>query len=156
MTRVLIPSDRVAVVGAIKPDAHVAAAYTSGWVPAKNFARFMAIFGWGTLGAGATIAGIIQQATDSSGTGAKAVTGAAITTATQAVSPADDEQQAIINLNTEDLDTANGFDYIRLSMTVGVNTSDAMAILLGLDPRYGPASDNDASTVKEIVTVGTA
>lgn len=153
MTRVLIPSDRAAVVGAIKPDAHVAATYTSGWIAAKDFARFMAIVMWGSLGAAATLNAKFQQATDSSGSGAKDITGAAITAVTQAVSPADDEQQAIINLDTAELDTANSFDYVRLSMTIGVATSDAGAVVLGFDPRYGPASDNDASSVKEIVSV---
>lgn len=143
------PSDQVAVVGNIDPDAYAAGTVTTGWVSAKNFDAFMAIVQAGDLGASATLDAKLEQATDGSGTGAKDITGKAITQLTKAGS--DDNKQAVINLRTEELDVTNGFDFVRLSMTVATATSDAGGILLGMVARYGPASDNDASTVDEIV-----
>lgn len=146
-----LPSDMIAVVGSIDPDANAAATYTTGWVSMADFAWVMAIIQAGTLGASATLDAKLEQATDGSGTGAKDVTGSAITQLTKAGS--DDDKQAIIQCCGEDLDLANGFDYVRLSMTVGTATSDCGAVLLGYGARYAPASDSDAATVDEIVTV---
>lgn len=145
-----IPSDRLAVVGSIDPDAYTASTVTSGWIAAANFERFMAVVMAGTLGSSATLDAKLEQASDGSGTGAKDVTGKAIAQLTQAGT--DSDKQAVINLNAEELDIDNGFTHFRLSMTVGTATSDAGAIVIALDPRYAPASDNDAASVDEIVT----
>ena len=83
------------------------------------------------------------------GTGAKDITGKAITQLTQAGT--DSNKQAIINLHRDELDLANSYTHVRLSHTVATATSDSAAILLGFDPRYNTASDNDAATVDEIV-----
>jgi len=104
----------------------------------------------GTLGSSATLAAKLEQASDSGGTGAKDITGAAITTMTQAGTDQSDTQ-AVINCRAEQLDLANGFSHVRLSMTVAVATSDAAGILLGGNARYGPASDNDLASVGEII-----
>jgi hypothetical protein len=149
--KTLPPSDRVAVVGVIDPDANGAATYTTDWISMSDFQSLMGVVMAGTLGASATLDAKFEQASDSSGTGAKDVTSAAITQLTQAGT--DSDKQAVINLNAEDLDLANEFTHARLSMTVGTATSDCSAIVLGLDARYAPASDNDASTVDEIVTL---
>lgn len=145
----LLPSDRAAIVGAIDPDVTAAGTVTTGWIAAKDFLTFMAIIMAGTLGTSATLDAKIEQATDSSGTGAKDVSGKAITQLTQAGT--DSDKQAIINLRADELDVANDFTHFRLSMTVATASSDAGAIVLGLDPAYGTASDNDAATVDEIV-----
>jgi len=142
------PTDMVAVVGVIDPDATAAGAQSTGWVSAKDFNSFMAIIMAGTLGASATVDAKIEQATDGSGTGAKDVTGKAIT---QLVKASNDDDQAIIEFCGEDLDVDNDFDFVRLTLTVGTATSDVGAVLLGIDARYGPASDNDLASVVEIV-----
>jgi hypothetical protein len=144
-----LASEQVAVVANIDPDAYTAATYTSGWVAMKNYESILAIVQAGTLGSSATLDGKIEQATDSAGTGAKDITGKAITQLTQAGT--DSDKQALINVRREELDLDNGFDYVRLSITVGTATSDAGGIVLGVNPRNGPAQDNDASTVDEIV-----
>jgi hypothetical protein len=147
----LIPTDRFAVCGAIDPDVTAAGTVTTGWIAASAFAKFAAIVMAGTLGANATIDAKIEQATDAAGTGAKDVTGKAITQLTQAGTD-QSEKQALINIDCEDLDVTEGFDHIRLSITVGTATSDVGGMVLGFDPRYGPASDYDAASVDEIVT----
>jgi hypothetical protein len=149
MTKVLRPSDACAVLASIDPDAYAASTVTTGWIAAKNFEQFLAIVQAGDLGASATLDAKLEQAKDSGGTSAKDITGKAITQLTQAGT--DSNKQALINLRQDELDVANGFTHFRLSMTVATATSDAGGIVLGLVPRYGPASDNDASAVDEIV-----
>jgi len=139
------------IVGAIDPDAYGAGTYTTGWISAGDFADFMAIVMAGTLGSSATLDAKIEQASDASGTGAKDLTGAAITQLSQAGT--DSDKQAVIAFSGEDLDVNNGFTHFRLSMTVATATSDAGAIVLGGGVRYGPVADADAASVDEIVLV---
>lgn len=142
------PSDRCAVVGIIDPDAYGTGATSTGWIAAKTFERFLAVVMAGTLGSSATLDAKLEQATSAAGTGAKDITGKAIA---QLVKASNDDDQAVINLNAEELDIANGFTHFRLTMTVGAATSDAGGLVLGFDPRYAPASDNDLASVVEIV-----
>lgn len=149
--KTLKPTDRAAVVGVIDPDLNTAGTVTTGWISAADFQYLMATVMAGTLGSSATLDAKFEQATDSSGTGAKDVTGAAITQMTEA--GGDSDTQAIIQIAAEDLDIANGFTHARLSMTVATASSGSAAIVLGFDPRYAPASDNDAASVAEIVSL---
>lgn len=138
-------SDQVRVVGVIDPDATAAGAVSTGWIAASEFARFMAIAMAGTLGTSATLDAKIEEATDSSGTGAQDLSGKAITQLTDAGS--DSDKQAIINVHPEDL--SSGFTHFRLTMTVATATSDCGGIVLGADARFEP--ETDATTVDEIV-----
>lgn len=143
------PSEQAAVVANIDPDAYAASTVTSGWVNMRDFGALLAIVQAGDLGASATLDAKLQQASDSGGTGAKDITGKAITQLTQAGT--DSNKQALINLRAEELDLDNGFTYVRLSMTIGTATSDAGGIVLGFNAARGPASDYDSATVDEIV-----
>lgn len=144
-----LPSERVAVGGVIDPDANAAGALTSDYISMGEFQSAMAICLAGTLGSSGTLDMKLVQATDSSGTGVKDISGKAITQLTQAGTDAD--KQAIINVRAEELDVANGFDHVAIVLTTATATSDSAAILLGCDPRNGPASDNDLASVDEIV-----
>ena len=146
-----MPSDISAVVGVIDPDVTAAGTVTTGWVEAADFHSFLGVVLAGTLGNSATVDAKIEQATDGSGTGAKDLSGSSITQLTEAGT--DSDKQALIQFRPEDLDVDNSFTHVRLSITVATATSDAGGVLLGFGPRYGPASDSDASTVNEIVTV---
>lgn len=141
-------SKRAGIVGAIDPDAYAAGTQTTGWVDMAKFGCLLAVVMAGTMGATGTINAKIQQASDSAGTGAKDVTGLAIT----ALTDADSDKQALINVVQGDLDRTNGFRYVRLSMTVATAACDAGAVLLGFDPVKGAADANDATTVDEIVS----
>lgn len=145
----VLPSDRVAICGVVDPDANAAAAYTTDWLDMTEFQQAMAICLAGALGTSATVDFKVQQATDSSGTGAKNITGKSATQLTDAGS--DSDKQVIINVNADDLDIAGGFTHVAAVMTVAVATSDCAALILGLDPRHGPASANDLASVDEIV-----
>jgi len=144
-----LPSEKVAVLGSIDPDANAAGALTSDWGDASQFESLLGIVQVGVLGSSGTIDAKLQQATDSSGTGAKDITGKAISQLTEAGS--DDDKQALINVRAEELDVDGGFTHVAIVLTTAVATSDSSAILLGLNPRFAPASDNDLSTVDEIV-----
>lgn len=143
-------SEVAAVLGAIDPDVTAAGTVTTGWIDASEFDRYLAIVQAGTLGASATLDAKLEQATDSSGTGAKDISGKAITQLTQG-SPDDSDKQALIDLKQTELDVANSFTHFRLSVTVATATSDVGAVVLGFFPNYSPASGSDAATVAEIV-----
>lgn len=144
-------ADNAAVLGTIDPDAYSASTVVSDYVDAADFHQILAIVMAGTLGSSATLDAKLVQATDSSGTSSKDITGAAITQLTQAGT--DSDKQALISLNVDNLDIANGFRYVALSMTIGTAASDAGGLIIGLAPRVGPASDNDLASVDEIVRV---
>ena len=144
-----LASELAGVVGVIDPDAYAAGTVTTGWIDASVFQQFMAVVQAGDLGTGATLDAKLEQATDSAGTGAKDITGKAITQLTQA--GGDSNKQAVIAVNPGDLDLANDFTHFRLSVTIGTAASDAGAVVLGLNPRTGVAGDNDAATVAEIM-----
>ena len=143
------PSDRAAIVGVIDPDLNAAGTVTTGWVAMADWGSLMALVAVGALGTASTVDAKLEQATDGAGTGAKDITGKAITQLTDAGS--DSDKQALINVFNDDLDINNAFTHVRLSMTVTTASSDSAGFLLGLDPRNGVASANDAATVDEIV-----
>lgn len=146
-----MPSERCAVLGGVEPDAYSAGLQVSAGLDVSKFNRVMAIIETGTLGASATLDAKLQQCQDSGGTGLKDITGAAITQLTQA--GGDSDKYAIIEVNVDQLDVENGFDHVLLSITGATAASDYSGIVLGFDPRYAPASDNDTSDVVEIVQV---
>lgn len=142
------PSERAAIVGVIDPDAYAANTYLSAFAPVSKFRRFQAVIFAGTLGASATLNAKLQRASDAAGTGAEDISGAAITELTQAGT--DSDKQAVINYDTQH-EEGNAKTFIGISLTVGVATSDAGAVLLGFDAFNNPASDADLASVDEIV-----
>src|SRR3990167_6654914 len=102
MNKVLRPSDRAAIVGVVNPDALTATTHDTDWIDMGQWERLMGIPMWGTLGESAEFDAKFQQAKDSSGTDAKDITGKAITQVSEDVSPAPNNQQAIIDLRGEE------------------------------------------------------
>ncbi len=149
MNQNTLPSERAALLATIDPDALAAGAHNSDWFDMSKFGTAMALVKVGQLGASATVDAKLEQAQDGSGTGAKDITGKAITQLTQA--GGDDDKQAIINLRAEELDVNNGFTHGRLVITVATATSDADGSVLGFDPSYAPANKFDLASVDEIV-----
>lgn len=142
------PSKRAPLSGVIDPDAQAAGASSSAWISMATFKNIMAIICAGTLGTSATLDAKLEQATDSSGSGVKDITGKLITQLTQA--GADSDKQAIILCRDNELDMAGGFTHVRLTMTIAVATSDTSAVVLGFDARQEPAAD--IASVDEIVS----
>lgn len=142
------PSELIAVLDSIDPVSQAAGTVTTSWIKADKFLSFMALVNTGVLGAGATVDAKLQQASDSSGTGAKDITGKAIT---QTVKASGDNKQAVINLRGSELDTNGGFSYFRLSLTVGTAASLVGASILGINGRFLPASDANNADVAQVV-----
>jgi hypothetical protein len=144
----LKPSQRVSIVGTIPPQS-AGAVQSSGWIDSTKFHNFLAVLKVGALGAAATVDAKLRQATDNAGAGAKDVTGKAITQLTKVGT--DDNKQVLIDLKQEDLDFNNGFKFFQVQMTPATAACLIDATVLGVDPRYGFATDNDSATVDEVV-----
>ena len=121
---------------------------TTGWIAVANHHGFLSLVQTGVLGTSATVDAKLQQALDSSGTSAKDITGKAIT---QIVKATGDNKQALINVKPEELDTVNGFGFVRLSVTVGVAASQTSAQVLGLNPRFAPADASNQAAVVQVI-----
>jgi hypothetical protein len=141
-------SELLAVLAVIDPASLAVGTATTGWVSAGQHHGLLAIIQTGVLGTAATLDAKLQQATDATGTGAKDISGKAIS---QIVKASGDNKQALINLRPEDLDVNNGFAYVRLSVTVGAAASLASGQLLGLNPRYASADALNQAAVAQII-----
>ena len=141
-------SELISVLATIDPASQAAGAASTGWVSVANYFGFLALVQTGVLGTSATVDAKLQQALDSSGTSAKDITGKAIT---QIVKATGDNKQALINVKPEELDTVNGFGFVRLSVTVGVAASQTSAQVLGLNPRFAPADASNQAAVVQVI-----
>lgn len=140
-------SELLALLATYEPAAVAASTVTTGWVPMAKVAALMAVLQTGVMGASGTIDAKLQQATDAAGTGAKDVTGKAIV---QLVKATGDAKQVLINLKPEELDVANGFAFVRLSITVGTAASLLGAQIWGAYPRDTLSLGNQAGLVQAI------
>ena len=144
-----LPSERVAVVGVIDPDAYPAGTESTAWVDMSRWMQVLAIVSAGDMVASGVLAAKLEQANTAAGGGVKDVPGKLITNLTQAGT--DSNKQALMNCKQEDLDIDAGFRWIRLTQTLTVAGADAAAYLLGLDPIMAPADDRDAASVDEVI-----
>lgn len=142
-------SELFAVLATIDPASLAVGTVTTGWISVANFHALVASIETGALGTSATLDAKLQQALDSSGTSAKDITGKAITQLTQAGGGS--AKQVLINVKPEELDTVNGFGFVRLSITVGVAASLAGAQVLGVNPRYATADAFNQAAVAQII-----
>ena len=124
-------SELLSVLATIDPAAQAAGTVTTGWISVANHHGFLSLVQTGVLG-----------------TSAKDITGKAIT---QIIKATGDNKQALINVKPEELDTVNGFGFVRLSLTVGVAASQTAAQVLGVNPRELPANAGNQAAVVQIV-----
>ena len=141
-------SEMLAILATIDPSSQGAGPISSGWVPVANHHGFLAVVQTGVLGTAATVDAKLQQALDNAGTGAKDIAGKAIT---QIVKATGDNKQALINVKPEELDTVNGFGFVRVTVTVGVAASITSAQLLGVNPRFAPADAGNQAAVVQVI-----
>lgn len=141
-------SEMLAVLATIDPATQAAGAVSTGWVSVANHLGFLALVQTGVLGTSATVDAKLQQALDSAGTGAKDISGKAVT---QIVKATGDNKQVLVNVKPEELDTVNGFGFVRVTVTVGVAASITSAQLLGVNPRYAPADLGNQAAVVQVI-----
>lgn len=130
-------SEELALLAQHDPRTRQVATHVSGWVLMENYHRAWLHLKVGDLGAAATLDAGIQQAQDAAGTGVKAITGKTITQLTQAGGDGTDDD-CCIELQTEELDVDNGFEYIRFYVTIAVADCTYAATLFGACGRYKP------------------
>jgi len=141
-------SELLAILATIDPASQAVGTATTGWIAIAGFNTLLAVIQTGVLGSSATVDAKVQQAQDSTGTGAKDITGRAIT---QIVKATGDNKQALINVKPDDLDTANGFGFVRLSLSVGVASSMTAAQCVGTSPRFAPTDAANQAAVVQVV-----
>jgi hypothetical protein len=141
-------SEKIATLATLDPASVAASTVVSTYVPLANFHQLAAMIQTGVLGTAATVDAKLVQATAAAGTGSKDITGKAIT---QIVKATGDNKQAVIEVRAEELDVANGFTHVALSVTVGAAASIVGAQLVGANPRYAPASALNAASVVQVV-----
>ncbi len=144
----LLPSQQIAIAGVIDPQSLSPGVLVTAWVAMVDFDNMLATIQIGTISATGTVDAKLQQATDSSGTGSKDIAGKAITQ----LLAADDDKQALINLNQSELDVDNDFTHVQLSITTAAAAALVAGVLVGVAPKYGPADLRNAASVAEIVT----
>ena len=141
-------SEQLAILATLDPSSQAAGAATSAWVNAANFHNLMAIVDVGAFGASATVDANLQQATSNAGAGAKAIPGKAIT---QLLAAGGNNRQVTIDLRDQELDSANGFNYVALVLTVGTAATETSAVILGGNPVSMPVSGlNQAGVVQQV------
>ncbi len=140
-------TEKIAVLGAIDPDAYGTGTQGTAWVDMKQFDQLAFVVQVGEFQSGATVDFKLQQATNSSGADAKDITDKAITQLTEAGT--DGDKQVIVMVKAPQLD--DGYRFVRGVMTISVDSVDSGVLVLGADPRYMPASDFDVASVDEIV-----
>jgi len=141
-------SELLSVLATLDPASQAVGAASTAWVPVANYFGLLAIVQTGVLGTLATVDAKLQQALDSAGTSAKDISGKALT---QIVKATGDNKQALINVKPEELDTVNGFGFIRVTLAVGVAASVTSAQLLGVNPRYVPADVGNQAAVVQVI-----
>lgn len=123
------------------------------WVSMKNFNRLAVVLQSGTW-AGGTAAVTLEQATDSAGTGAKALaftkylkaydtddavddTSVSVDVASNTYTLGDNHNVQVIEVKAGDLDIANGFAFVRVrSATPGANADLLAALYILYDGIY--------------------
>ncbi len=141
-------SEALSVLATIDPISQGAGTVSTAWISVANFHTFMAVVQTGVMGASSTLDAKIQQAQDGAGTGVKDVATKAIV---QIVKASGDNKQALINFKPEDVDNANNFAFVRLSLTVGVAASLVAAQLVGVNPRYAASDAYNQAGVVQII-----
>ena len=131
-------SEELAVLATIDPASQSAGTVITSYVDASQYFSLLALIDVGVFGSSATVDAKLRQATDSSGTGVKDITGKAIT---QLLAAGGNNRQAMINMKVSDLDTENAFRYVCLSITIGTAATLVSAALIGGNARMDPVSN---------------
>jgi hypothetical protein len=131
----------------------------SGWVAMKNFERVMAYVEIGTWDSGDDLDECrLQQASDSSGTGAKDLTTDASGGNYDTDNPVDaDGDFVILEARAEDFDVDSGFDYVRLYVAEGGNTGvdNITGVLIRYQYSYGQKELQGAAVTGSKIYVST-
>lgn len=151
-------NERCAILATIDPASLTAADYDTDIVDMKYWRRVAIILITGVMGNNGTaqIAVKVNTANSTSSPTPTTVSGKAFAASTFTGSGSGTaggtNHQGIIEVTAEECENAlDQGRYLFARLTIATATSIAGVIIIGLDPRYGPASDYDLSDVKEII-----
>lgn len=139
--------ERAAVVGTIDPQTVSDTEVFSDVVDMSKFHQVLAVFQTGDMPAETIIARCVTC--DSAGSNAAALKTCDTLTAH---ATNNDNKQIIISVRGEDLPgTSNADRYVKFGLVTGGSTGGPCnAVVLGMDPKHGPANQHDLATVVEI------
>jgi hypothetical protein len=115
--------------------------YVSAWASLQNYHRARLVVNVGDMLAGSTFYAQIMQAQDAAGTGAKVIgskTGFIKATTTLTEANGDQNELLCIELQTEELDIDNGFEFVGAAFYVAGNAVELSCELSAYEPRFAP------------------
>ena len=150
--------ERLAVVGAFAPRIVTTAAQTlyTDVVDMSKFRRALVIASGNAYGGTALVKGLTVTLIDCSANGTAASTAFYTSSVTRVSGTAGEYSIVVAECKAEDLgqyapSAGAGGRYFKAGITTSTNVKNAYSVIvLGSDARYGAASDNDISSVKEI------
>lgn len=145
----VLASEVGAVLSTIDPQTVNSTPVVGDYIDMSKYEQVLFIFMLGNM-ASETIDCRVQEATDSSGTGAQAMKSA---TQLSAHASNNDNKQIVIQVRNEDLDSDDSYRYVAPRMVTGdTSGGPAACVAIGFGARSEPAVDNDLSSVVEVVT----
>ena len=113
----------------------------SSYVSLANYHRAVLVIQTGAIAATGTVIVRLLQATDTAGSSPKGIP----TTATQdkitsTLVTGDANSVIVIELRTEELDVANGYDCVAVGYDVDTDTVALSMVLFGIEPRFMPVA----------------
>jgi hypothetical protein len=127
-------TEELALLDAMYPDDRGPATHYGEWVSLSTYHRARAMLLMGDMAQGSSAWFGLQQASDLTGTGVKAISNKIATQLTQAAG--DTGSPVAIELKTEELDVDNGFYCVRFYVTTAGGTTIFAAFLEGSPSRY--------------------
>jgi len=140
-------TEQLAVVAKLDPKSQSAATVTSDYVDMAKIKKVIFILQTGVMGTSATVDMAIKGDTASGGSYTTTITDKSIT---QLVKASNDNNIAVVEVSAAEV-AAQGYRYIRASVTVGTATSLVSLVALAGNLAYSSASENDLAAVVEIV-----
>lgn len=147
--------ERCAILGTVDPGALSATTYNTDIVDMRYWRRVAFILLAGTIG---DVDGTLQlqlyvNTANSTSSPAPTAVAGKVFTATNFSGSTDSNKQGIIEITAEECETALDFGrYLFATLTVGTQTSGASVLVLGIDARYGPATEYDLASVTEVIS----
>lgn len=132
----VLVSEKMYPLAGLVPEERSTGTYDTGYVNLKNYHRAWVVLYVGDLSTNSTVDLALFQATDTSSTGEKAISGKSITQLDQ--SDGDDNAIVCIELQTEEMDVANEFNCLRARLTVGTADANTTVFVYGVEPRFEP------------------
>lgn len=112
-----LSTDAFPAISPLFPVAQATGTVAVGWVDMAAYRRIAFILDVGNTGGSATVSAVVNQATDTNGTGSKVLAGAAGSKSITQITVTG--KQVVVNVEMPDMDSNNNFRYAQLLITVG-------------------------------------